>query len=100
MRADLDQLGDEEADGLGVGTTTTASTTTGAAGGGGDGGGAAGAGAGGGGGGGRGSGVAAGGGGHRQERGGLTEAQTFSDLAYSKNKVCGWVGGPLDEYME
>jgi hypothetical protein len=69
MTADLDQLADEEAEGL-AGSSTAAAAAAGGAGGSKSAAGAAGA-----------------GGGHRQERGGLTEAQTFSDLAFSKNKV-------------
>jgi len=75
MTTDLDQLGDDEAEGLGPsssgGGTAAAggrSSTAAAA--------AAGGAA------------AGGGGGHRQGCGGLTEAQSFTDLAYSKNKVC------------
>jgi hypothetical protein len=71
MTADLDQLGDEEPDGLAGGAAGSAagarSTVAGA-------------------------GAAGSGGGHQQERGGLTEAQTFSDLAYSKNKVGAGIG--------
>jgi hypothetical protein len=70
--ADLDQLGEEEAEGL-------AGSSSGAAGGGSKSGTAGAAGA---------AGSSAGSGGaHKQERGGLIEAQTFSDLAFSKNKV-------------
>jgi hypothetical protein len=71
MAADLDQLADEEAEGLAGGSTTAAAASV--AGGSKSAAAAAAQGA---------------GGGHRQERGGLTEAQTFSDLAFSKNKVC------------
>ena len=72
MTADLDLLGDEDADGLG---STAAAGAGGAVGRSSMAGGAAAAGGGG------------AGGGHQQERGGLTEAQSFTDLAYSKNKV-------------
>lgn len=72
LTADLDTLCDEEGDGL---AATAGASSSGAAGG--ARGNVAGA-----------AGAAGGGGGHRQERGGLTEAQSFTDLAYSKNKVC------------
>mgnify|MGYP001807264702 CR=1 FL=1 len=66
MTADLDQLGDEEPDGLAGGAAGSAAGARSSV---------------------AGAGAAGSGGGHQQERGGLTEAQTFSDLAYSKNKV-------------
>lgn len=84
MTADLDQLGDEEADGL-AGTTSSSGAATAAANGSGGGrssaAGAAAAAAT------AGAADADGSGSHKQERGGLTEAQTFSDLAFSRNKV-------------
>jgi hypothetical protein len=74
LTADLDTLCDEEGDGLAA--TAGASSSGAAAGARSSAVGAAAA-----------AGAAGGGGGHRQERGGLTEAQSFTDLAYSKNKV-------------
>jgi hypothetical protein len=71
MTADLDQLGDEEQDGLAGGAAGSAAGARSSV---------------------AGAGAAGSGGGHQQERGGLTEAQTFSDLAYSKNKVGTGIG--------
>jgi hypothetical protein len=71
LAADLDLLGDDEAEGLG---STAAACGAG------------------------GSSSSSAGGKHgpaQAERGGLTEAQSFTDLAYSKNKVCGGEGGAV-----